>query len=624
MECGAATPVAPTHVQLPVPEDIDPESFEGMLLTFPQELVITEYFNFDRFGEIVVAPERLYQPTAVFEPGSAEATDLADLYARSRMTIDDGRTNQNPDPAIHPNGDEFTLDNTFRGGDTLKDVTGVLYYSFGTYRLQPTQGAVHTPANPRTAAPDVGGDLTVASFNVLNYFTTLDGSGSICGPNSDQGCRGADNQEEFDRQRAKIVAALADIDADIVGLIEIENHPTDAAIADLVAGLNDIVGAGTYDYVATGPIGDDVIRVAFIYKPATVSTVGSYAVLDDVSFTDPLNTGEGRNRPALAQTFADVESGNAFTVVVNHLKSKSGSEYDDSPDGICVDGDPGNDTLDCDLGDGQGYFNATRAAAAQALVDWLDTDPTGSGDADMLVIGDLNAYDKEDPIDAMLVGADDTADTGDDFVDLLADFVGEFAYSYVFNGQFGYLDYALANESMLSQISGVAAWHINADEPDILDYDTSFKQDAQDALYEPNAYRASDHDPIIVGIEFGPATNGDGCYVLAIDGSPFDGSATVVEKHHRTFNGLVWVYEAGLPNDSCLEIHGTDQSEIIIGSRGDDQIFGYSGRDILIGYGGDDQFTGGSSRDRFFGGSGNDTVTDHEQYERCYSVENGC
>jgi hypothetical protein len=130
--------------------------------------------------------------------------------------------------------------------------------------------------------------------------------------------------------------------------------------------------------------------------------------------------------------------------------------------------------------------------AAEALLSWLATDPTNSGDADFLVIGDLNAYDKEDPIDVF---------TAAGYTDLEWFYGGENAYSYVFNGQLGYLDYALANASLSTQVTGASTWHINADEPNILDYDTSYKKDAQDALYEPNAYRASDHDPVIVGLD---------------------------------------------------------------------------------------------------------------------------
>jgi predicted extracellular nuclease len=474
-----ATPVA---LSFPVSVTNDFEHFEGMGLTVAQSMTIGEYFNFDRFGEMVLGTDRLQQPTAVFEPGSAAAAALADLNARSVITLDDGRTASNPDPARHPNGDVFDLDNLFRGGDLVANVTGVMHDSFG-YRIHPTAGADYTAVNPRPLAPDdVGGDLEVAAFNVLNYFTTLDNAGPICGPNEDQGCRGADDANEFERQRTKIIAALADIDADIVGLIEIENNVDDAAVIDLVAGLNEAVGAGTYDSVPVGVTGPDVIKVAFIYKPAKVSLNGVAAVLDSAAFLDPNNTGSPKNRAALAQTFTENATGESFTAVVNHFKSKGsrcGAGDDDPEAGSC---------------------NVTRTLAAQMLTDWLAGDPTESGDPDALVLGDLNSYDKEDPIDAMKVGADDTAGTDDDYRDLVFEFMGEDAYSYVFSGQWGYLDYAMANESLRGSVTGTTVWHINADEPDILDYDTTFKKPAQQALYEPNAFRSSDHDPVIVGL----------------------------------------------------------------------------------------------------------------------------
>jgi hypothetical protein len=131
-------------------------------------------------------------------------------------------------------------------------------------------------------------------------------------------------------------------------------------------------------------------------------------------------------------------------------------------------------------------------------VDWLDTDPTGSGDADFLIIGDLNAYAKEDPIDALKAGGYD---------DMVSDYVvGEDAYSYVFDGQLGYLDHALAmtNSEMAGEVSGVTIWHINADEPNLIDYDTSYKEPAQDAIYAPDAFRSSDHDPVLIGLDVCP------------------------------------------------------------------------------------------------------------------------
>lgn len=555
--CGSGGVATAATVSLPVTSVDDFERYEGMAVTFPQTLVISEYFNFDRFGEIVLSTDRQYQPTAVFEPGSVDAANLAQANLLSRIKLDDGRGNQNPDPAIHPNGSDFDLDNMFRGGDTLDNVTGVMDYNFSEYKIQLTQGADFTEENPRPAQPnDVGGSLKVASFNVLNYFTTLDYPtgdplDNKCGPLENQECRGADADQplEFSRQRDKIIAALTAIDADVVGLIEIENHPGDIPTADLVDGLNGVMGAGTYDYVATGAIGTDAIRVAFIYKPATVSLVGNFAVLDDPSFTDPLGYGEEKSRPALAQTFMDNDTGGIFTAVVNHLKSKGSA---------------------CGFGDDdpeQGNCNLTRALGAQALIDWLATDPTRSGDEDVLIIGDLNAYDKEDPIDALIAG---------EYTDIVKQYQGEYAYSYVFNGQLGYLDHALAIADLTDEVTGVTLWHINADEPDLIDYDTSFKQDAQDDIYAPDAYRSSDHDPVIVGLDL----------IATCNGLP----ATII----------------GTPGDDV--IYGTNGADVIVGLGGNDVIYGGNGNDVICGNTGGDTLYGGNGEDTLSGGADDDTL----------------
>ena len=142
-------------------------------------------------------------PTAIVEPG-AEAIALAAQQALERITIDDGSSVQNPDPLLHPNGDIFSLENDLRGRRSLANVAGVLDYHFGTWAVQPTARPDYTAANPRPEVPEVGGDLTVSSFNVLNYFTTI----------GSRGCR--EPTSEFERQEAKIVSALAAIDADVV------------------------------------------------------------------------------------------------------------------------------------------------------------------------------------------------------------------------------------------------------------------------------------------------------------------------------------------------------------------------------------------------------------------------
>ena len=113
------------------------------------------------------------------------------------ITLDDGRSAQNPDPAIHPNGGVFTLDNTFRGGDLVTNATGMLDYRFDrSVACSPPRARTSRPRTPRPPFPTSAATTRVASFNVLNYFTTLD-------------ARGANTAEEFDRQEAKIVSAIA-------------------------------------------------------------------------------------------------------------------------------------------------------------------------------------------------------------------------------------------------------------------------------------------------------------------------------------------------------------------------------------------------------------------------------
>jgi predicted extracellular nuclease len=463
--CGTGASASAAVIALPVPDLAQWESYEGMLITIPQTLYATDNYDQGRYGEVSLSVDaRLAAPTNVASPG-ADALALQDLNNRSSILMDDGSNLQNPLPLPPYIGDEGTL----RAGDTIPGLTGVLAYGFDTYRVHPTQPVAFTRVNERTAAPPaVGGRLKVASFNVLNYFNG-DGMGGGF-PTS----RGAGTSEEFARQRDKIISAILAMDADVVGLIEIENdgYGSESAIADLVNGLNDVAGPGTYAYVDPGvvQIGGDEIAVGFIYKPATVTPVGLAAILD--SSVDPTFI-DTKNRPALAQTFEENATGERFTVVVNHFKSK-GSDC--------------NDIGDLDLGDGQGNCPATRASAAAALTNWLATDPTGSGDPDFLIVGDLNSYAMEDPI-AIIEGAG--------YTNLIDTFVGEDAYSYVYYGQAGYLDHALANPNLTPQVAGATVWHINADEPSALDYNDY----NQPALYNPDPYRSSDHDPVLIGLD---------------------------------------------------------------------------------------------------------------------------
>ena len=365
--------------------------------------------------------------------------------------------------------------------------------SGNAYRLRPLDqsgaGIEFEAVNARpTSAPDVGGDVQVAGMNLLNYFNTFDGipdrvdncTGGVTGPAMD--CRGADTAAEFERQTAKTVAAMTTLDADVFGVNEIENdgYGPDSAIAYLVDRLNAATAPGTYAFIdadaRTGQVdalGDDAIKVGLVYKPGVVTPVGDTAALNSTEFVTGGDSAP-RNRPSLAQAWKVNATGGVFVTDVNHLKSK------------------GSACNDPDTGDGQANCAVVRTNAVRTLLDWLASDPTGTGDEDVLLVGDYNSYAQETPITTLEAGG---------FANLVEQYQGADAYSYVFDGQWGYLDHALGSASLSRQVTGVADYHINSDEPSVLDYNTDFKSAGQvESLYAPDEYRVSDHDPVLVGL----------------------------------------------------------------------------------------------------------------------------
>jgi hypothetical protein len=458
------------------------EPLESMRITHP-ELTVTEFFQVERFGELRLSSDGVLQtPTNVFLPNSQERADLAAHNAAVNIVLDDGRNAENSNrlsgdllPYVKEGG-------TLRIGDQLRGETFILGFGFSAWRLQPidvdelTDVLAENRTRPRPATPpEVGGTLKVATFNVLNYF---DGDGQGGGFPTN---RGAVTASELTRQTTKLVDAILRLDADVYGLIEIENDGGEhQATRTLVRALNDEAGDDVYRFVNTGVIGTDEIKQAFIYNRFTTRPIGDFALLTQA--VDP-RFNDDHNRPALAQTFLRLGSGERITVVVNHLKSKGSG---------CGAGD--DDPV-------QGNCNLTRTLAAEALADWLATNPTGETVIGSLIIGDLNAYAREDPIRAL-------EDAG--FEDQLRRYTDGLPYSFTFDGMQGTLDTALADDAVAARVTGAAVWHINADEVPAIDYQesvgVSFKRrfrtaEIAEAYYDPSAFRSSDHDPVVIGID---------------------------------------------------------------------------------------------------------------------------
>ncbi|MGB7342157.1 MAG: ExeM/NucH family extracellular endonuclease [Phototrophicaceae bacterium] len=497
-----------TIVQLPLVDRSDLEYTENMLVTVmdvDEPLTVNDSYDLGRYGLIQLSAQgRVYQYTQLYAPSDAVTFDAyREAIGLGIILVDDGRTNENAVPVPTFNNALFSADNTVRSGYTVDSVTGILEFRFDEWRIQPTEAITMTITDNQRPSenPNLGGSLRVASVNLLNYFNgTGDGNGF---PTP----RGADNFDEFERQRSKTLAALVQLDADIIGLIELENDYRDGTLSaaqDLVNGMNDL-GALTrcganwaYVDVNQAPLnlellGTDAIAVGFMYctattmiAPDTVPAILSDDMLPDLGLAAliPTFNGVNTNRIPLAVTFRELATDEDITIVVNHLKAKGG-------DGV---------GLNADIGDGVASWNQRRRDAVTALNRWLLTYPTGTSDSDVLLIGDFNAYAMEDPIqDLAILGYDNLLDTT--------------AHSYGFplalgvspeTQAWGTLDYAFANQSLQAQITGAAVWHINADEPIYIDYNLEYKpEDIQADLYRPDGYRASDHDPVVVGLSLG-------------------------------------------------------------------------------------------------------------------------
>lgn len=497
----AAPEVKATPFALPA-NDAAREAFEGMLVAPEGNFTVTDNYSLNQYGEIGLAAgtSPLVQPTAVAAYGSAEYAAVVADNAMRGIKLDDGAsTNFLKDATTRAQQLPYlTTTDPVRVGSPANFTTNVILgYGNNAWKFQPLTAL--TPANADTVQPatftasrpegpaDVGGTLKLASFNVLNYFPTTGDQLAGCVFYTDregnpitvkEGCnaRGAANAENFERQQAKIVAAIAKSGADVVSLEEIENSAQfgknrDDALSKLVDALN-AQTPGIWDYVRTPanapPLSDeDMIRTAFIYKKANAEPVGESIIHNDtVAFASA--------RKPLAQVFKPVGAADdrKFIAIVNHFKSKGSAATPDDTD------------------KGQGASNIARTKQAESLLAFSKDLQASKGTDKVFLIGDFNAYAKEDPINVL---------TGAGYVDVEA---GTNKHSYLFGGMVGSLDHILASPAAHKTVTGTDIWNINSVESVALEY-SRYNNNVTN-YYAPDEFRASDHDPVVVGLNLAP------------------------------------------------------------------------------------------------------------------------
>jgi uncharacterized protein len=548
---GSALPTSVTVTLDPATVQ-DFEAIEGMRVSVTSgttsPLTIIENFNLDRFGEVTIGAGIQTQPTQIYDAQTQadEIARLAEANTNARLLLDDGNGAQNPDafeylPAnagdngngFLDSGDNFGNDGaTIRlGAELTAPVEGVMGFGFGDYRVLVSDRLEideATNGGARQDTPDdVGGTLQVASVNVLNYFSTLVGTGGS-GP-SDLPPRGANTAEELARQTTKLVESITGTGAEVLALQEMENNGfgegsgidtlLDALNADAAASGSGSVYAAVDPTGTGGFVGTDAIMAAIIYDTSAVTlTQTALVTYDEASAAQTFALAEvlnpfvpasarlqdfDRNRTSVVATFTDNATGESFTVVSSHFKSKGDSGLvalvnaaqtylDGGGTGITqADIDALRNDPNFDQGDGQAFWNGVRLDAATELADFMANDYDAPGG--YLLLGDMNAYAEEDPVQYL----DDTAG----LTDLIDTYVGQDdAYSFVFDGQRGTLDQGFASDEIAGFVTGATEWHINADEPDLLNYDDSFKDPG---FFNDGPYASADHDPLIVGLDLG-------------------------------------------------------------------------------------------------------------------------
>tara|TARA_B100000475_G_scaffold98854_2_gene71965 strand:- start:2860 stop:5427 length:2568 start_codon:yes stop_codon:yes gene_type:complete len=502
-DCGASDDVLTT--ELAMPYDVDLETLEGMLVSVT-DATVTSQNNLWRYGELVVSDSIKRQPSDVAAPLSEAYEAAVEAAEASLLTIEDDNSNSYPDEISY--FPTFSYANAIRVGDTVT-AAGPLNYSFGTYRINPTD--VITVTSGREANPVVTeGNLSIATFNVLNYFNgEVTDSGEVTFDYDAN--RGAEDETEFALQEGRIVEAIVGLNADVVGLMEIENDGfgDDSAIQALVTAINaELAEEEQYTFVSTADssiIGTDAITVGLLYRASVVVPAGDAQIVD-MPIQQIDEDSVAQMRAALVQTFTHVESEKTFAVAVNHFKSK-GSE--------CAE-DLAEDVSDTDVI--QGSCNALRVSAAITLAEALADE---SMPERVLILGDLNAYSAEDPV-ALLTdytpedrgytiktaintdmdeGESVEVETSYGYHNLAEEFDAD-GYSYWYYGteQVGSLDHVLASEAFLADAVDGAHWNINSPEVYQLTYDqalTYYPDEDGYAFTDVGPYKSSDHDPFI-------------------------------------------------------------------------------------------------------------------------------
>ena len=443
-QCSTGQELPLTNITLPL-RGLERESIESMRVGIDGELTVTDTYQFDR-GRFTLAGNGLqFVPTEVASPGARASKHTRKNRNHSLVaTIVPAKTR----PAL------------LTPGSAISNVMGVMVHDDRNLQLALQDFASEELTANRSPAQAGSDDIRVVGMNLHNYFNGDGRGGEFPTP------RGAKTISEFEDQRNRIGAAIQALNPHVLAVMEIENDgfgPLSAA-ADFIELAQEFTGGSWQVVRPTGDdIGDDAIMVGLFYRSDLLDTVGSAWTLTGAEFR--------KSRQPLAQVFKSSQGDEELLVVVNHLKSK----------GSCPDA--GNNA---NQKDGQGCWNPMRVASAKIMTAWVNSLSASTQSNNALILGDMNAYRQEDPIDVIRNAG---------FVELMDEIPGD-TYSFMYYGQAGTLDYAFVSAPLQEKVRNAFIWNVNAGFP------------AHMELPEP-WLRFSDHDPVVVDIDLRHSSTSD-------------------------------------------------------------------------------------------------------------------
>ena len=418
------------------------EQLEGCLVNIDEPMYISDSYSYEKYGQLLVSMKPMVQATEIYdaqkESDEIEKHNFQQLY--SSIVVDDLSNKRNPlDEDLYLPKDAVVV------GSKVKNIKGYLSQRNDKYsiRLASDLEYINIKKDHDTS---LLGDLKIMSFNLHNLFN---GDGNKEGFPTE---RGAKDYQSYQKQIQKLAAAIDLANPDIIALMEVENDGEHSlsAIAQFCEYLNTITNRTSYTVAKTvGLASKDVIKNGVIYDSLKVKTaeLGNYYPAKIFS------------RSPLFQSFTFKDSLD-FVLSVNHFKSKS----------------PRNAKGEnVDQLDGQAAFNTKRTQQAKKLLQLVDS---LYASMDLLIVGDFNAYTKEDPIQAIESAKLIRLESSN--------------YSYIYKGNMGCLDHAFATNNFEKQIKQIQVLDINASYPNWMDY----RFENSDSSY----FRSSDHNPIIIGV----------------------------------------------------------------------------------------------------------------------------